>query len=61
MHKSKTNSQVALADPKSQGMTYCLGLDQTWRQNQGPVILISKAASIANIDDDIKLTCITDS
>lgn len=61
MHKSKTNSQVALADPKCQGMTYHLGLDQTWRQSQGPVILISKAASIVNITDDIKLTCITDS
>lgn len=43
-------------------MTYHLGLDQTWRQSQGPVILISKAASIANITDVITLTCvITDS
>lgn len=55
MHKIRTDSQVALADSKVQGMTYHLGLDQILRQSQGPLILISKAASIANITDDITL------
>lgn len=53
--KSKPTIGYLWLIERAQGMTYQLGLNQTWRQSWGPVALISKAASIANLAEYITL------